>query len=82
MNLATRRGAALLEDRWGDQMLEICLIDTGNGKGTRCLLVPREVRRHLEQEDMEYWQGGDFSLLKMLYPDWYDYIQKEMGLQG
>lgn len=63
----------------GLKAMEMCLIDTG--KGEKALILPREVCIHLAQEDPEYWQAGDFSLLEMLYPEWYDEILFGLGLK-
>lgn len=75
---AASRFAQGLEE-WGRiHAMEMCLIDTG--KGEKALILPREVCIHLAQEDPEYWQAGDFSLLEMLYPEWYDEILFGLGL--
>lgn len=67
--------------RMGEQeVLNVCIIDVG--KGNKCLLLPQELCAHLEQEDAEYWQAGDFSLLEMLYPDWYDFMIRELDLKA
>lgn len=43
-----------------------------------CLLLPKEVRDYLLQEDDDYWERGDHELFKMLYPEWYPYIAAEV----
>lgn len=75
---SSRFAQRLVEKGWG-RALEMCLIDTG--KEEKALILPREVCIHLAQEDPEYWQAGDFSLLEMLYPEWYDEILLGLGLK-
>lgn len=79
IKMATSKFAQGLAELGQSHDMEMCLIDTG--KGQKALLLPREVCIHLVQEDPEYWQAGDFSLLEMLYPKWYEGIMFGLGLK-
>lgn len=79
IKMATSKFAQRLAERGQSHDIEMCLIDTG--KEQKALLLPREVCIHLAQEGPEYWQAGDFSLLEMLYPQWYEEILLGLGLK-
>jgi len=67
-------------ERWKGDQYGMVLMIVKTPLLNRAILVPAAVRDFLKDEDPDYWVQGDFSLLQVVFPEWHDYILKELEI--